>query len=258
MTIDLNSDLGESFGNYSLGCDAEVIKQITSANVACGFHASDPLVMDATVRLAQAHGVGVGAHPGYPDLRGFGRRRLDCSAEELRTDLLYQVGALAAIAQARGVALQHVKPHGALYNTAAGDAKVAAALCAGLAAYDPKLVLVTLAGPGGEVIRQQAAAAGLKRIAREAFADRAYTPEGRLVPRNQPGAVIHDPELVAARCLRMASEGVVEASDGSLVKLDPHTICVHGDNPSAVALVQSIRQAMAAAGVAVRPLGEFV
>ncbi|MFH1058148.1 MAG: 5-oxoprolinase subunit PxpA [Pseudomonadota bacterium] len=258
MTIDLNCDMGESFGNYSLGCDAEVIKHITSANVACGFHASDPLVMDATVRLAKTHGVGVGAHPGYPDLRGFGRRRLDCSPEELRTDLLYQVGALAAIARAHGIALQHVKPHGALYNTAAGDEQVAAALCAGLAAYDPDLALVTLAGPGGEVIRRQAAAAGLKRIAREAFADRAYTPEGRLAPRNQPGAVIHDPELVAARCLRMAREGVVEAVDGSLVRLDPHTICVHGDNPSAVALVQSIRQALAAAGVAMRPLGEFV
>lgn len=256
--IDLNCDMGESFGNYNLGCDAEVIRHITSANVACGFHASDPLVMERTVLLAREHGVGVGAHPGYPDLRGFGRRRVDCSADELRTDLLYQVGALAAIARANRLELQHVKPHGALYNTAAGDAGVAAALCQALADYDPGLVLVTLAGPGGEVIRRLAAAAGLTRIAREAFADRAYTPEGRLVARNLPGAVIHDPELVADRCLRMAQEGVVQASDGSLVTLAPHTICVHGDNPSAVELVRSIRQTMEAHGVAVRPLGQFV
>lgn len=256
--IDLNCDMGESFGNYNLGCDAEVIRHITSANVACGFHASDPLVMERTVLLAREHGVGVGAHPGYPDLRGFGRRRVDCSADELRTDLLYQVGALAAIAQANHLPLQHVKPHGALYNTAAGDASVASALCQALAAYAPDLVLVTLAGPGGEVIRRVAAEAGLTRIAHEAFADRAYTPEGRLAPRNLPGAVIHDPELVAARCLRMAQEGVVAAVDGSLVQLNPHTICVHGDNPSAVDLVRSIRQTMEAHGVAVRPMGEFV
>jgi len=251
MKIDLNCDMGESFGNYTLGQDAEIIGHITSANVACGFHASDPLVMDRTVRLALSHGVAVGAHPGYPDLRGFGRRRLDCSFEEIRTDLLYQLGALHAIAKAAGARLQHCKPHGALYNTAAQDETVARAVCQALAAWDPELILVTLAGPGGLVIRRVAAESGLTRVAEEAFADRAYTPEGRLAPRNQPGAVIHDPGVVAARCLRMATEGVVEAVDGSLVPLKPHTICVHGDTQSAVELAAAIRGQLSARGVQV-------
>jgi UPF0271 protein len=258
MQIDINCDMGESFGNYRLGRDAEVIGHITSANVACGFHASDPLVMDATLRLAQAQGVAVGAHPGYPDLRGFGRRRLECSFEEIRSDLLYQIGALAALAQALGLSLQHCKPHGALYNTAAGDEAVARAVCQALAEYDPEMILVTLAGPGGQVLGRVAAELGLKRVAQEAFADRAYTPEGRLVARNQPGAVIHDPQVVAARCLRMAREGVVAAVDGSLVALKPHTICVHGDTPTSVELVATIRQELAARGVAVKPLGELL
>lgn len=258
MRIDLNCDMGESFGNYTLGRDEEVIAHITSANVACGFHASDPQVMERTVRLALAHGVGIGAHPGYPDLRGFGRRRLECSAEEIRSDLLYQVGALDALAKAAGTALQHCKPHGALYNTAAGDETVARAVCQALASWDPGLILVTLAGPGGQVLRRVAAQEGLKRVAQEAFADRAYTPEGRLAPRNLPGAVIHDPQAVAARCLRMAQEGVVQATDGSLVSLNPHTICVHGDTPSAVDLVAAIRRRLQEGGVAVRPLAELL
>ena len=258
MAIDLNCDMGESFGAYTLGCDAEVIAQITSANVACGFHASDPLVMWATLDLARRHGVAVGAHPGYPDLRGFGRRRMDCAPAELKADIIYQVGALAGLAKAAGLTLQHVKPHGALYNTAAGEEQTALAVCQALAAYDRDLILVTLAGPGGEVIRQAAAEAGLTRVASEAFADRAYTPEGRLAPRGLPGAVIHDPAVVAARCLRMAAEGVVEAVDGSLVPLLAQTICVHGDTPSAVELVRAIRHEMAARGVLVRPLGEFL
>lgn len=258
VEIDINCDMGESFGNYTLGRDAQVIGHITSANVACGFHASDPLVMDRTVRLALAHGVGVGAHPGYPDLRGFGRRRLDCSFEEIRTDLLYQVGALHGLAKAAGGDLQHCKPHGALYNTAAGDEGVARAVCQALAQWDAGLILVTLAGPGGQVLRRVAAEEGLTRVAQEAFADRAYTPEGRLVPRNQAGAVIHDPRVVAARCLRMAREGVVEASDGSLVPLNPHTICVHGDTPTAVELVAAIHQELEAGGVAVKPLGRII
>lgn len=258
MKIDLNCDMGESFGNYTLGRDAEIIGHITSANLACGFHASDPQVMDRTVRLALAHGVGIGAHPGYPDLRGFGRRRLECSGEELRSDLLYQVGALQAIARAAGARLQHLKPHGALYNTAMAEEAVARPLCQALAAYDPELILVTLAGPGGEVMRRVAAQEGLKRVAQEAFADRAYTPEGRLVPRGQPGAVIHDPEVVATRCLRMATEGVVQADDGSLVPLRPHTICVHGDTQGAVELAAAIRGGLEKAGVAVLPLARVL
>ncbi len=257
MRIDLNCDMGESFGRYNLGQDPEVIAHITSANVACGFHASDPQVMDRTLALAKEHGVAVGAHPGYLDLRGFGRRNLDCDPDEVRTDLIYQAGALAAMAQSQGLRLQHVKPHGALYNTAAGNKEIAQAVCAGLAAYDPGLVLVALAGPGGEVIRSVAGEYGLK-VAAEAFADRAYTPEGRLVPRNQPGAVIHDPDIVAARCLRMASEGQVEAVDGSVVSLKPQTICVHGDTPTAVELVKRITHTLKNAGVELAPLGQLV
>lgn len=257
MRIDLNCDMGESFGRYSLGQDQQVIAYITSANVACGFHASDPQVMDRTLTLAKENVVAVGAHPGYLDLRGFGRRKLDCAPEEVRTDLIYQAGALAALAQSRGLSLQHVKPHGALYNTAAGNEEVARAICDGLAAYDSNLVLVALAGPGGAVIRSVAEEYGLK-VAAEAFADRAYTPEGRLVPRDQPGAVIHDPDMVAARCLRMASEGVVEAIDGSLVPLKPHTICVHGDTPTAVELVKRITTTLKEAGVELAPLGQLV
>jgi len=257
MRIDLNCDMGESFGRYSLGQDQEVIAHITSANVACGFHASDPQVMDRTLALAKEHGVAVGAHPGYLDLRGFGRRNLDCDPEEVRTDLIYQAGALAALARSRGLVLQHIKPHGALYNTAAGNEEIARAVCSGLAAYDPGLVLVALAGPGGQVIRGVAKEFGLK-VAAEAFADRAYTPEGRLLPRNQPGAVIHDPDVVAARCLRMAKEGVVEASDGSLVHLKPHTICVHGDTPTAVELVKRITTTLKDAGVELTHLGQLV
>ena len=256
MQIDLNCDMGESFGNYTLGCDDQVIQYITSANVACGFHASDPQVMERTVALAKRHGVGLGAHPGYPDLRGFGRRALDCTPAEVRADVLYQVGALAALARVQGVSLQHVKPHGGLYNTAAGHEPTARAICQALAEYDLELILVVLAGPGGKVIRTVAAEFGL-RVALEAFADRAYTPEGRLVPRGQEGAVIHDPGLVAERCLRMAQEGVVEAIDGSLVELRPHTICVHGDTPSAVELVQGVRSRLEAAGVELVPLGRM-
>ncbi|MCF8040540.1 MAG: 5-oxoprolinase subunit PxpA [Desulfarculaceae bacterium] len=254
MFMDLNCDMGESFGDYCLGCDSEVIRHITSANLACGFHASDPLVMDQTVRLCARHGVAVGAHPGYPDLRGFGRRNLDSTPEEVRTDVLYQTGALAGIAKAHGVGLQHVKPHGALYNTAAAHPATAQAIAQAVASYDPSLILVTLAGPAGETFRTVAQEMGLT-VASEAFADRAYTSEGRLVPRGTQGAVIHDPEVVAARCVRMATEGVVESIDGKLVELKADTICVHGDNPSAVELVKALRQALTQAGVELRAMG---
>ncbi len=254
MFIDLNCDMGESFGDYCLGCDNDVISHITSANLACGFHASDPLVMDQTVRLCAEHGVAVGAHPGYPDLRGFGRRNLESTPEEVRTDVLYQVGALAGIAKAQGVPLRHVKPHGALYNTAAAHPATAQAIAQAVAAFDPSLILVTLAGPAGETFRSVAGQMGLA-VASEVFADRAYTAEGRLVPRGTQGAVLHDPEVVAARCVRMALEGLVESSDGRLVALKADTICVHGDTPSAVELVKAVSQALAQAGVELRALG---
>ncbi|MCF8033081.1 MAG: LamB/YcsF family protein [Desulfarculaceae bacterium] len=254
MFIDLNCDMGESFGDYCLGCDDQVIAHITSANLACGFHASDPITMDKTIRLCAEHGVAIGAHPGYPDLRGFGRRNLASTPEEVRGDVLYQVGALAGLARARGVELQHVKPHGAMYNTAASHPPTAKAIATAVAEYDPGLILVTLAGPGGEIFRTIAQETGLK-VASEAFADRAYTAEGRLAPRGTAGAVVHDPEVVAARCVRMATEGVVEAIDGTLVKLQADTICVHGDTPSAVELVKAVNQAMATNGVELQTMG---
>jgi UPF0271 protein len=257
MAIDLNCDMGESFGRYSLGRDAEVIRHVTSANIACGFHASDPQVMDRTLALAAEHGVRPGAHPGYLDLRGFGRRQVECDPEEVRTDVAYQVGALAGLARSRGLALQHVKPHGALYNTAAKDEALARAVCLGVAPWRDELCLVALAGPGGEVIRRVAAEEGL-RVASEAFADRAYAADGRLVPRGREGAVIHDPEVVAARCLRMATEGVVESIDGREVRLRAHTICVHGDTAGAVELVAKIVQVLAAGGVELKPMGELL
>lgn len=257
MVIDLNCDMGESFGRYSLGCDELVIAHVTSANLACGFHASDPQVMDRAVALAVEHGVGIGAHPGYHDLRGFGRRNMDSPPEQVRTDVIYQVGALAALAASRGAVLQHVKPHGALYNTAAHHEPTARAVCRAVKAVDPGLILVTLAGPAGQVIRQVAAEEGLK-VASEAFADRAYTPEGRLVPRDRPGAVINEPDQVAERCRRMAAEGLVKAVDGSVIELKAQTICVHGDTPSAVELVERINSSLEQAGVDIKPMGRFL
>ncbi len=257
MYIDLNCDMGESFGRYTLGLDGRVMQYVTSANVACGFHASDPLVMDQTVALAKTQGVGVGAHPGYRDLAGFGRRRLDASFEEVRGDVLYQIAALAGMAKARGCSLQHVKPHGALYNTAHVHEATAQGVIEAVAAFDPGLILVTLAGPGGEMMRNLARARGL-RCAREAFADRSYTPEGRLTPRGTEGAIVHDPDVVASRCLRMAREGSVESISGEVVELEADTICVHGDNPSAVELVKSVKKNLEQNGVELKPMGEWL
>ena len=257
MYMDLNCDMGESFGRYTLGCDQDVMQYVTSANIACGFHAGDPLVMEKTVRSAQANGVGMGAHPGYRDLAGFGRRRMDASFEEIRGDVLYQIGALAAMAKICGCALQHIKPHGALYNTAHVDETTARAIIEAVGLFDPDTILVTLAGPGGEMMRELAAAKGL-RCAREAFADRSYTAEGRLTPRGTQGALIHDPQLVAKRCLRMAREGVVESIDGKVVELKADTICVHGDNEKAVDLVREVRATLRDNGVELKPMGEWI
>lgn len=249
-SIDLNCDIGEGFGAYSMGDDEGVLRYVSSANIACGFHAGDPLVMERTVALAAAAGVSVGAHPGFPDLVGFGRRELSASADELRAMLLYQLGALGAFTKARAVALTHVKPHGALYNMAAKRADLAAAIARAVAAYDPALVLVGLYG--SELLRA-GRAAGL-RCAGEAFADRAYLADGSLAPRGVPGAVIKDPSACAARAVRMVTEGFVIALGGERVELRPDTICLHGDGEGAVELAAALSSAMSQAGVEVRPL----
>jgi UPF0271 protein len=250
MHIDLNSDLGESFGRWRLGDDAALMASITSANIACGFHAGDPSVMRRTIALAKQHGVAVGAHPGFPDLVGFGRREMQASAGEVEDFVLYQVAALAGIAAAEGVRLQHVKAHGALYNQAARDRALADAIARAVAACDPSLILMGL--PNSELLRA-GEAAGL-RVAAEIFADRAYEPDGSLASRRTPGAVIHESSEVAARAVRMVCEQTVVATDGSVIRLPAHTLCLHGDTPGAGDLARTIRAALEAAGVRVAPL----
>lgn len=243
--VDLNCDMGESFGAYKIGADKAVMPLITSANIACGFHAGDPQVMRRTVRLAKAHGVSVGAHPGFRDLVGFGRRALDCSSDEIYADLLYQIGALAAICRAEGVPLHHVKPHGALYNLAGAKAEVARAVAAAVGDFDRDLVLFTLPG---SALAQAGRDAGL-RVAEEVFADRAYQADGSLSSRRLPGAVLTDPAAVVAQARQMVLEGQVRALTGEQVPVQADTICVHGDNPAAVALIQRIREGLVAEGV---------
>lgn len=257
MRVDLNADLGEGrsaavdTGAGSGSGEAALMPSITSANVACGFHAGDPGVMRATVALAREHGVAVGAHPGFPDLEGFGRRELQVSPRDVEDFVVYQVGALAAIAAAQGVRLQHVKPHGALFTMAVRDAALADAIARAATIIDRALILFGL--PGSELVAA-GQRAGL-RTAREGFADRAYGADGTLVPRSQPGAVIHDPETVVRRALRMVREGTVEAIDGSRVPLVIDTLCVHGDTPGAADLAARIRLALRDAGVDVKAVG---
>ena len=253
--IDLNCDMGESFGAYNLGMDDAVIQYISSANIACAWHAGDPCVMDHTVAIAVEHGVGVGAHPGYPDLLGFGRRNMDCTSEDLRNYVIFQIGALQAFCSAHGTKLQHVKPHGALYLTAVENEAVARAVAEAIVSVNPDLLYVALAGAKGELVTRIGQEVGL-RVVYEAFPDRAYSPEGTLVSRRQPGAVIKEPREVAERALRMVKEGVVIAVDGSTIPLEAQTLCVHGDNPKAVDLVRSIRETLEADGVAVTPMGK--
>jgi UPF0271 protein len=248
-TIDLNSDLGESFGRWTLGSDTELMKAITSANVACGYHAGDPGVMRATVRLARAAGVAVGAHPGLPDLAGFGRRNMAVSAEEVEDMVLYQMGALAAIAACEGVRLQHVKPHGALYNMAVKDRGLADAIARAVRAFDAGLVLFAL--PGSEL--ERAGRAGGLRVAREGFADRAYEADGSLTPRTRPGAVIHAPADVIGRAVRMARDGIVRATNGSDIPMRVDTMCTHGDTPQSHELARQLRAALEADGIVVSP-----
>ena len=251
MRIDLNADLGESFGASTLGHEAALMPHITSANVACGFHAGDPGVMRSTVSLARRHGVAIGAHPSFPDLPGFGRREMKLAPQDVEDLVTYQIGALAAIATVQGMRLQHVKPHGALFNMAAADAELAGAIARAVAAVDRSLILFGLSG--SELVRA-ARRAGL-RSASEAFADRAYQPDGRLVSRSLPGAVIHDPVIAVDRALRMVREQRVVAVDGTSVALEVDTICVHGDTPAAVELVSQIRRALVDEGIEVRAIG---
>jgi UPF0271 protein len=241
MKIDLNCDLGESFGRYTLGDDAAIMPYITSANIACGFHGGDPGVMGATVRLAKQHGVAVGAHPGWPDLQGFGRRVMQLSPAEVEALVLYQIGALAAFAKAEGLALQHVKPHGALYNQAAAEIELAQAIAQGVKRFSPDLVLVGLAGSR---LVEAGKALGL-RVADEAFPDRAYNPDGTLKPRSEPGAVLDSPQQVAENALRLAREGVRFAGRS----LPVETLCLHGDHPGAVDNARLVRETLEANGI---------
>jgi UPF0271 protein len=251
MRIDINSDTGESFGAYSIGHDAGLFRSITSANVAAGFHAGDPSVLRATIRLAKANGVAVGAHPGFPDLVGFGRRELNVTPQEAEDLVLYQIAAVAGVAAADGVRIQHVKPHGALFNMAVRNKELAAAIAGAVAAFDKTLILFGL--PGSEILHA-GRAAGL-RVAAEVFADRAYEPDGSLASRRKPNSVIHDPDAVVARAVRMVKERTVVAIDGSVVPLEADTICVHGDTPGSDDLAAKIRAGFESAGVAVRPIG---
>lgn len=251
--IDLNCDMGESFGAYKLGMDEKIIQYITSANIACGWHAGDSLVMDKTVKMAVEHGVGVGAHPGYPDLIGFGRRNMDCTPDEIRNYLVYQVGALLGYCKVYGTRLSHVKPHGALYLTAVVNEVVARAVAEAIVSIDSKLLYVALAGAKGEMMTRIGNDVGLNVIY-EAFPDRAYTPEGNLVSRREPGAVIKEPGEVIERALRMVLEKRVIAVDGNSIPFEVDTLCVHGDTPTAVELTKGIREALESEGVELSPM----
>ncbi|KQT62920.1 MULTISPECIES: LamB/YcsF family protein [unclassified Aureimonas] len=248
-SIDLNSDLGESFGPWKMGDDRSMLATVTSANVACGFHAGDPAGILDVLREAAKQGVCVGAHVGYRDLVGFGRRSMDPTSAELVGDTIYQIGALQGLARAAETTVRYVKPHGALYNTMATDTRQAADVIAAIKAIDPELVLMALSGAP---VVKQARAAGL-RVVCETFADRAYNADGSLVSRRLPGAVIHDADAVAARMLRLVEEGRLTTIDGTDIVLEAQSICVHGDNPEAVAIARALREAFAAHGVETKP-----
>ena len=248
-SIDLNCDLCDSFGAYTIGNDEAILPFVTSANIACGFHAGDPAVMRRSVALCKQYGVQVGAHPGLPDLVGFGRRKMDISPSDTADCVVYQIGALKAFCDAAGVPLHHVKPHGALYNMAAKDRALADAICRAVQQAAPGAILLALSG--SEMVAA-ARAIGLP-VASEVFADRGYQPDGTLVPRGNPGAMIEEEDRAIARVLRMAQEGTVTANDGSTVALQADSVCVHGDGPKALAFVQKLSKALPAAGVALRP-----
>ena len=247
--IDLNSDLGESLGAWTMGDDEAILGIVTSANVACGFHAGDPAGILATLKAAKARAVAVGAHVSYPDLIGFGRRNMDVASADLVADVIYQIGALKGLAAAAGTTVAYVKPHGALYNTIAHDERQALDVITAIREVDASLCLVGLAGSR---LLEFARERGLRTIA-EAFADRAYTPQGSLVSRREKGAVLHDAELVARRMLQLVTDGVVQAIDGSLTRVQADSICVHGDSPGAVEMAREVRRTLEQAGVTLKP-----
>ena len=249
--VDLNSDLGEGFGAWSLGDDLALLDVVTSANVACGFHAGDPRTMERTVAAAAERGVVIGAQVSYPDLVGFGRRAMEVAPADLSADVLYQLGALQAFARVAGTEVRYVKPHGALYNRTVVDEVQAAAVVAAIRLYDASLPVLTL--PGSALARA-AQAAGVPVVA-EGFADRAYTAEGQLVPRGEPGAVVHDEDAVVARAVRMATQGRVTAHGGQDVELRVASLCVHGDTPGAARLAAAVREGLEAAGVVLKAFG---
>lgn len=252
--IDLNCDLGESFGNYKIGMDEDVIPFIASANIACGFHASDPMVMSKTVSLAKKFGIGIGAHPGFPDLMGFGRRNMSVKPEEAKAYVQYQIGALSAFCKAAGVPLVHVKPHGALYNMAGKDYALAKAICEGILEVNDRLILLALSG--SQMI-QAAKDTGL-RAASEVFADRAYEDDGSLVARTKPGAMVTDEDEAIRRVVRMAKEGKVTTITGKDISIQADSVCVHGDNAKALEFVNKIRAALTAEGIRVLPLSQII
>jgi len=251
VRMDLNCDMGEGFGAYQAGADEALMPLVTSANIACGFHAGDPRVLDRTVALAAQHHVAVGAHPGYQDLRGFGRRPMQATPEEIEVDVLYQLGAIEAFARAHGVQLVHVKPHGALYNQAAVDAYLACAIARAIKRFNPDLVFVGLAGSAP--MREAAETEGI-RYAAEAFADRVYNPDGTLQSRRMAGSVITDPEKCARQALAIAKDGVAYAHTGAKVPIQAETLCLHGDNPSAVENAWAVREALSGGGIEVAPI----
>jgi UPF0271 protein len=249
LTVDLNADVGESFGRWALGDDEAVLDVVTSANVACGFHAGDPATLRRTCELAAARGVAVGAQVSYRDLAGFGRRYMAVPPAELRDEVLYQLGALAAFARAAGTAVTYLKPHGALYHAVVRDEGQAGAVAAAAADFDPGLAVL---GLPGSALLEAARIAGLRAVP-EAFADRGYTHAGGLVSRNEPGALVTDPSAVAERVLRMVTEGELSTVTGRTLSVAPASVCVHGDTPGAAAIARRVREALDAAGVAVRP-----
>lgn len=252
--VDLNSDIGESFGSYNLGMDEEIIKYVTSVNIACGWHAGDPLIMEHTVKEAMKNNVAIGAHPGYPDLMGFGRRNMDIGPKEARAYMIYQLGALSAFAKANGGKLQHMKLHGAFYNTASVKPEIAEEIIKGILDVDKDIILLALSG---SYIAKAAQKKGL-RVAQEVFADRGYNDDGTLVNRKLSGAFIHDKEEALRRIKKMVLEGKVTTISGKEIPIIADSICVHGDNPKAVEFVKYIREGLVRDGVQVKSLGEFI
>ena len=253
--IDINCDLGESYGEFKIGNDEKIMPHITSANIACGFHAGDPTTIARTIDIAKKHGVAVGAHPGYPDIMGFGRREMQLTSEEAKNYTLYQVSALRGFAKVASLSLQHVKPHGALYNMAVKDEELSKAIVEAIKTLDTGLIVFA---PPNSTLSEVAAKNGL-RVAHEFFADRAYNPNGSLVSRKQSNAIIQDPKKVVERVVKAVEDGTVVATNGEVLDVGKvHTICVHGDTPTALELAETIKKRLVRAGIEVKPVGSFI